>query len=87
VPTGRWPAARDRHRLLRRRRASHNEPGPFRLTETGRETLALWREREVPSYDKPITTVENDPTREPDADEIRPLEEEAGLTWEEARRQ
>lgn len=49
------------HRLLRRRRPSDNEPSPFRLTETGRETLALWREREVPSFHKPTATVKDDP--------------------------
>jgi hypothetical protein len=38
------------HRLLRRRRSSNNEPSPSRLTETGRDALALWREREVPSF-------------------------------------
>jgi hypothetical protein len=68
------------HRLLRRMRRE-SDPSPFGLTESAREVLETWREREVPSYYKPTATVKNDPTRRPDAAEIAPLESSTGLTW------
>jgi hypothetical protein len=40
------------HKLLRRGRRANREPSPFRLTDSARELLASWREREVPSYYK-----------------------------------
>ena len=68
------------HRLLRRCR-SRDEPSPLLLTQHGRDVLAAWRERQIPNYAQTTASVIDDPTRQEDAAEIRPLEEDSGLTW------
>lgn len=68
------------HRFLRRRRS--DKPSPLRLSAHGRETLGSWRERKV----RPTASVADDPTRQDDAADIQPLEEDAGLTWDAAAR-
>ena len=68
------------HRLLRRCR-SRDEPSPLLLTQHGRAVLASWRERQIPNYAQTTVSVVDDSTRQEDAAEIRPLEEDSGLTW------
>ena len=73
------------HKRLRRRRPQ-NEPSPLALSAHARKQLDTWRTLKVPIRDAPTVTVENDPTRQDDAADIRPLEDPAGLTWDAARR-
>jgi hypothetical protein len=74
------------HELVRRRRSGRRQPVALRLSDEGRETLATWRERQVPTSMKPTATVEDDPTRHASASDIAPLEQEDdGLTWEAAK--
>jgi len=68
------------HRLRRRCR-SRDEPSPLRLTAHGHDVLASWRERQIPDHARTTVSVVDDPTRQEDAAEIRPLEEESGLAW------
>lgn len=72
------------HRRLRGGR--HDDPpSPLVLSPGNRDVLESWRERTIPTHGEPTITVGDDPTRAENARNIRPLEE-AGLTWELARR-
>jgi hypothetical protein len=71
------------HRLLRRWRRD-GPPGSLSLSPTNREVLNSWRERTIPTYGEPTITVDDDPTKAEDAKDIRPLEDEGGLTWQAA---
>jgi len=72
------------HGRLRGRR-SQKEPSALRLSEHSRELLGSWRTRAVPVNGDPTVTVNDDPTRQDDAADIRPLEDPAGVTWDAAR--
>jgi hypothetical protein len=73
------------HHLLRRFR-SQKQPSPLKLSAHSRALLDSWRVREAPFWDRPTMSVDEDPTRQPDAADIRPLEEDAGLAWDTAGR-
>jgi hypothetical protein len=73
------------HRWLRGRRPNDG-PSPLLLSQHSRELLGCWRSRTVPVFGEPTVSVQDDPTRQDDAAEIRPLETASGLTWDTARR-
>lgn len=73
------------HRWLRRRRPQQI-PSPLRLSEHSREIIGSWRVRKIPVHGEPIASVDEDPTRQDDAADMRPLEYGPGLTWDGARR-
>jgi hypothetical protein len=70
-----------------RRWHSEREPVALRLSDTARATLASWRQREVPVHGTPTVSVKDDPTQAADAEDIRPLEDDAGLLWLDAKRE
>jgi hypothetical protein len=71
------------------KRLRSQDPDPLRLPGDVLDELATWREREVPvtpvpDQAAPVARVENDPTQQDDAADIRPLERSGGITWREA---
>lgn len=74
------------HRLVRRVKRER-KPTALRLAPTSRDMLASWRQRQAPAHDSPTVTVQDDPTMREDANDIRPLESKAGITWDAARAQ
>jgi hypothetical protein len=73
------------HGQIRRRRL-RRAPSPLRLSKHSRELLDTWRSRNAPVRGEPDVIVDDDPTRQDDAADIRPLEDPGGLTWDAARR-